>query len=93
MYMFKYICKRIGLMLMTFTIIFTVCFVLIKLLPIDTSTVGIGEDKAKLEALMEARGYNKPIPEMTADGLHPTDDTFERFADILEPIIRRLINA
>ena len=29
MYMFKYICKRIGLMLMTFTIIFTICFVLI----------------------------------------------------------------
>ena len=35
MYMFKYICKRIGLMLMTFTIIFTICFVLIKLLPIE----------------------------------------------------------
>ena len=63
MYMFKYICKRIGLMLMTFTIIFTVCFVLIKLLPIDTSTVGVGEDADKLKALMEARGYNKPIPE------------------------------
>ena len=59
--MFKYICKRIGLMLMTFTIIFTVCFVLIKLLPIDTSTVGLGQDKDKLEALMESRGYNKPI--------------------------------
>ena len=63
MYMFKYICKRIGLMLMTFTIIFTICFVLIKLLPIDTSTVGIGQDKDKLNALFEARGYNKPIPE------------------------------
>ena len=62
MYMFKYICKRIGLMLMTFTIIFTVCFVLIKLLPIDTSTVGIGEDKDKLEAVMKARGYYEPIP-------------------------------
>ncbi|MBQ4561362.1 MAG: hypothetical protein IJA55_03400 [Clostridia bacterium] len=35
--------------------------------------------------------YNKPIPEMTADGLHPHDETFVRFADILEPIIRRLI--
>lgn len=56
MYMFKYICKRIGLMLMTFTIIFTICFVLIKLLPIDTSTVGIGQDKDKLNALFEARG-------------------------------------
>lgn len=63
MYMFKYICKRIGLMLMTFTIIFTICFVLIKLLPIDTTTVGIGQDKDKLNALFEARGYNKPIPE------------------------------
>ena len=63
MYMFKYICKRIGLMLLTFSIIFTVCFVLIKLLPIDTSTVGIGEDADKLKILMEARGYNKPIPE------------------------------
>jgi ABC-type dipeptide/oligopeptide/nickel transport system permease component len=48
---------------MTFTIIFTICFVLIKLLPIDTSTVGIGQDKDKLNALFEARGYNKPIPE------------------------------
>ena len=63
MYMFKYICKRIGLMLMTFTIIFTVCFVLIKLLPIDTSTVPIGEDANKIKATMEARGYFKPIPE------------------------------
>ena len=61
--MFKYICKRIGLMLMTFTIIFTVCFVLIKLLPIDTSTVPIGEDANKIKATMEARGYFKPIPE------------------------------
>ena len=61
MYMFKYICKRIGLMLMTFTIIFTVCFVLIKLLPIDM-TVSIGEDADKLKATMEARGYYEPIP-------------------------------
>lgn len=63
MYMLKYICKRVGLMLMTFAIIFTVCFVLIKMLPIDTSTVGVGQDADKLKALMEARGYNKPIPE------------------------------
>lgn len=35
--------------------------------------------------------YNKPIPEMTADGLHPTDETFVRFADILEPIIKRIM--
>ncbi len=63
MYMFKYICKRIGLMLMTFTIIFVVCFVLIKLLPIDVDTVGIGEDANKLKATLAARGYDKPILE------------------------------
>lgn len=63
MYMFKYICKRIGLMLMTFSIIFVICFVLIKLLPVDTTSVGIGEDAAKIMAQLEARGYNKPILE------------------------------
>lgn len=41
MYMFKYVMKRIGLMLMTFCIIWVMCFVLIKMLPlvIDTETV------------------------------------------------------
>ena len=63
MYMFKYICKRIGLMLMTFMIIFVTCFVLIKMLPIDTSSLGVGEDPEKLKALLKARGYDKPILE------------------------------
>lgn len=63
MYMFKYICKRIGLMVMTFAIIFVTCFVLIKLLPYDTTSVGIGEDANKIRAELEARGYNKPILE------------------------------
>lgn len=62
MYMFKYICKRVGLMVLTFTIIFVTCFVLVKLLPIDT-TVGFGEDTAKIIAQFEARGYFDPIPE------------------------------
>ena len=62
MYMLKYILKRIGLMIMTFTIIFTMCFVLIKLLPI-TINVTIGQDREILEAQLEARGYFKPIPE------------------------------
>ena len=55
MYMFKYICKRIGLMLMTFTIIFLTCFVLVKLLPIDT-TAGFGEDTGKIKAQLEEVG-------------------------------------
>ena len=62
MYMFKYICKRIGLMVVTFTIIFVTCFVLVKLLPVDYS-VGFGEDTAKIEAQLRARGYDKPIME------------------------------
>ena len=61
MYMFKYCCKRIGLMIMTFTIIIVMCFVLIKLLPIDDATVGIGEDVAKIKAQLASRGYDKPI--------------------------------
>ena len=62
MYMFKYILKRTGLMIMTFMIIFVICFTLIKLLPI-TITVGIGQDREIIEAQIEARGWYKPIPE------------------------------
>ena len=63
MYMLKYILKRIGLMIMTFTIIFVMCFVLIKLLPIEVSNVGFGQDRELLMRRLEARGYFKPIPE------------------------------
>ncbi len=56
MYMFGYICKRLGLMLLTFTIIFTACFILIKLLPVDMSA-GFGEDTTKIAEQFVARGY------------------------------------
>lgn len=58
--MVKYILKRIGLMLMTLFIIMTMCFFLIKSLPL-TVKVGIGEDAAKVEAIIQARGYRDPI--------------------------------
>ena len=61
MYMFKYILKRIGLMLITFSIIFIICFVLIKMLPI-VITVTVGQDKDIIEAQLIARGYYDPIP-------------------------------
>lgn len=60
MYMFKYILKRIGLMIMTFLIIFTICFVLIKLLPISIPN-GIGKDPELMRKQLEARGYFDPI--------------------------------
>lgn len=62
MYMFKYICKRIGLMIMTFLIIFVTCFVLVKLLPFDDSA-GFGQDTEKIRAQFAARGYYDPIPQ------------------------------
>ena len=62
MYMLKYILKRIGLMLITFTIIFVMCFVFIKLLPISID-VAIGQDRTIIMNQLEARGYFKPIPE------------------------------
>lgn len=62
MYMFKYILKRIGLMLMTFTIIFVMCFVLIKLLPVDLTSVGFGQDRDLMIERLRQRGYFEPIP-------------------------------
>ena len=60
MYMFKYILKRVGLMLMTFCIIMFMCFVLIKLLPIPITT-SIGQDAEILKQKLIARGYYDPI--------------------------------
>lgn len=61
MYMFKYVMKRIGLMLMTFFIIFTMCFILIKLLPLPTPK-GLGSDPLLIEAWRQKQGYYDPIP-------------------------------
>lgn len=62
MYMLKYVLKRIGLMIVTFLIIFTICFVLIKLLPVNMFP-GVGEDPKKLENLFKERGFGRPIIE------------------------------
>lgn len=56
MYMFKYVMKRLGLMLMTFCVIMLICFVLIKLLPIVV-TYEQGMDPNLLFFKLEARGY------------------------------------
>ena len=56
MYMFKYVTKRIALMLMTFFIIFTMCFVLIKLLPIPTNALP-GQDPEIVMRTLEGRGW------------------------------------
>ncbi len=56
MYMFKYVMKRIGLMLLTFSVIMLICFTLIKLLPIVVNA-GAGEDANITYLKLEARGY------------------------------------
>ena len=62
MYMFKYVTKRLGLMLFTFIIIFTMCFVLIKLLPIPTNILP-GQDPKVVMATLEGRGWITNIRE------------------------------
>jgi ABC-type dipeptide/oligopeptide/nickel transport system permease component len=59
--MFKYILKRIGLMILTFIIIFLMCFVLIKLLPVSVD-IQVGKDLDIIMNQLEARGYFDPIP-------------------------------
>ena len=61
MYMLKYILKRIGLMIMTFTIIFVMCFVLVKLLPFEVPFI-FGKDPEVIRQQYEARGFFDPIP-------------------------------
>jgi len=62
MYMFKYVTKRLGLMLFTFFIIFTMCFVLIKLLPIPTNALP-GQDPLIVMKTLEGRGWITNIKE------------------------------
>lgn len=66
MYMFKYVMKRIGLMLMCFVIIMLMCFVLIKLLPINIQGApSSGKDQLLYE--MESRHYITNL-QYNADG-------------------------
>ena len=62
MYMFKYVTKRLGLMLFTFFIIFTMCFVFIKLLPIPTNALP-GQDPEIVMRTLEGRGWITNIKE------------------------------
>lgn len=60
MYMFKYVLKRITLMIGVFLAILTMCFVLVKLLPL-TEAQQFGQDMNLILQRREALGYNKPI--------------------------------
>ena len=79
--MFKYVTKRLGLMLLTFTIIITMCFILIKLLPIHV-TVGPQGDALVAHKILEGRGWITNIQE-GANGVY----TYDRV-----PILFQLFN-
>jgi oligopeptide transport system permease protein len=56
----KYIVKRILLMFLTMFIIMTICFILIKMLPLPAIRE-MGRDVNLILAKREAMGYNKPL--------------------------------
>lgn len=58
--MVKYVLKRIALMFFVFFTILTVCFVLVKLLPLADAKQ-FGKDMNLIQQRREALGYNKPI--------------------------------
>ena len=58
--MFRYVMKRLGLMLVTFVILVFITFYLMKLLP-DTYEPPFGTDPAQWEAIKLREGLDKPI--------------------------------
>ena len=58
--MFRYVLKRIGLMFLSFIIIMTACFFLVKMLPLVVNAT-LGQDAEIAEAQIVARGYRDPI--------------------------------
>ena len=62
MNMFKYVLKRIALMFFVLFVILTMCFILVKLLPVTDATQ-FGKDMNLILQRREALGYNKPLLE------------------------------
>lgn len=58
--MAKYIVKRISLMFVSFFVIMSICFVLVRLLP-NPVQEGQGNFAEAVHAMRDAWGYNKPI--------------------------------
>ena len=62
MNMLKYVLKRIALMFFVLFVILTMCFILVKLLPV-TDAAQFGKDMNLILQRREALGYNKPLLE------------------------------
>lgn len=95
-YYFKYVTKRVLLMLFTFSIIVTMCFVLVKLLP-NKPDIAFGKDQALIEQRREMLGYNKPIPVQFArfikyafKGNFGVGETYKQGTDVWNIFVQRL---
>ena len=64
--MVKYIFKRILVMLLALFCITTICFMLIRALPMSPPEGASNAQKDQIEDIWEARGYNKPLIEQYA---------------------------
>ena len=88
MYMFKYVMKRLGLMLFTFAIIFTMCFVLIKLLPIPTNIMP-GQDPEIVYKTLEGRGWiMNPVEGENGVWTYDRVPVFKQYATYLIRVFR-----
>jgi len=86
--MFKYVSKRLGLMLLTFFIIFTMCFVLIKMLPIPSPQEGT--DPAIYYARLEEKGWIRD-PQEGENGVwtYETVPIFQQYGTYLSRIFTK----
>ena len=90
MYMFKYVMKRLGLMVLTFFIIFTMCFVLIKLLPIPTNVLP-GQDPEIVMKTLEGRGWITNIREgENGVWLYDRVPIFLQYATYIKRVVTKL---
>ena len=96
MYIFKYILKRIALMLFVFFVIVTMCFVLVKLLP-DVPAEQFGKDMELILKRRELLGYNLSLPEQyfrflryAVQGNFGYGETYKMGSEVWQVFINRL---
>lgn len=97
--MFKYVVKRVLLMIVTLFIILSMCFIFVKLLP-NIPTQQFGKDMALIAARREQLGYNKPLIEQygifvtrtllggnwgVSETLYTGQDVMDKFIEKLPP--------
>ena len=88
MYMFKYVMKRLGLMLLTFAIIFTMCFVLIKLLPIPTNILPGMKPEVVYKTLVGRGWIRNPVEGENGVWTYEKVPVFEQYGHYLTRIFR-----